>query len=409
MALVVQKYGGTSVANAGRLKAVAARVAKRRRAGDLLVVVLSAAAGETDRLFQLARDVTPEPDPRELDVLLATGEQSSVALFSMALEAAGIPAVSFLGFQARITTDESHGRARIQEIDTERILNSLEGDKVVVVAGFQGLDCNGNITTLGRGGSDISAVALAAALEADACEIYTDVAGVYTADPSVCPDARKLDRISYEEMLEMASLGAKVLQIRSVEFAAQYGMPVVVKSSFSEEEGTMVTTEDKGMEKAPVTGVVSAQDVARIKLSGLPDKPGVAAGLFAPLADAGINVDIIIHYTGKGGLGEMAFTVSNADLDRALEIAGEKGAEFGATAVRGQGGLAKVSIVGVGMRSRPGVASRMFAALAEAGINILMVTTSEIKVSCVIEADKTGLAVRTLHSHFGLAEKPECK
>ncbi|MDY6990385.1 MAG: aspartate kinase [Thermodesulfobacteriota bacterium] len=402
MALIVQKYGGTSVADLERTRHVARRVAKIYDAGDDVVVVLSAMAGVTDRLIQLAKQITDNPHSRELDVLLATGEQTTVSLLCIALESMGYPATSLLGYQAQIVTDHAFGRARIVEIRADRIKELLGQRKIVAVAGFQGRDTQGNITTLGRGGSDTSAVALAAALKADVCEIYTDVDGVYTTDPNVCDEARKLDRVSYEEMLEMASLGAKVLQIRSVEFAKKFNVAIHVRSSFSEEEGTMVVEEDKDMERLVVSSVTYSKDEARITLTKVPDQPGVASKIFTPIGEAGIVVDMIIQNTRKGGLTDLTFTVPKTDYPTAMAIQKEVAKVVGAEQVLGDEAIAKVSVVGVGMRSHSGVAARTFAALANENINIVMISTSEIKISCVIEEKYTELAVRVLHNAFGL-------
>jgi aspartate kinase len=402
VALIVQKYGGTSVGDIDKIKNVANRVIKQYQAGNDLVVVLSAMAGVTDQLIHLACQVTDIPDERELDVLLATGEQTTVSLFAITLNAMGFPAVSFLGFQAEILTNESHGRARIQEIGVDRIRKALDQKKIVTVAGFQGWTRGGDITTLGRGGSDTSAVALAAALRADSCEIYTDVDGVYTTDPTICSKARKLKKISYDEMLEMASLGAKVLQIRSVEFAKKYNVPVHVRSSFNEEEGTMVVREEKDMEKVVVSGIAYDKNQARITLTKIPDQPGIAAKIFTPMAKVGIDVDMIIQNTRAGGLTDLTFTVSTSDYNKAMEIQKHLAGEIGTQEVYGDENIAKVSIIGVGMRSHAGVAATMFSALARENINIMMISTSEIKVSCVIQEKYTELAVRVLHETFEL-------
>jgi len=402
MALIVQKYGGTSVADLERTRNVARRVAKIYDAGNDVVVVLSAMAGVTDRLIQMAKEITDNPSSRELDVLLATGEQTTVSLFSIALQSMGYPATSLLGYQAEIVTDHAFGRARIVEIHADRIKELLSQRKIVAVAGFQGRDTQGNITTLGRGGSDTSAVALAAALKADVCEIYTDVEGVYTTDPNLCDGARKLDRICYEEMLEMASLGAKVLQIRSVEFAKKFNVAIHVRSSFSEEEGTMVVEEDNDMERLVVSSVTYSKDEARITLTKVPDQPGVASKIFTPIGEAGIVVDMIIQNTRKGGLTDLTFTVPKGDYPTAMAIQKEVAKVVGAEQVLGDEAIAKVSVVGVGMRSHSGVAAKTFAALAAENINIVMISTSEIKISCVIEEKYTELAVRVLHNAFGL-------
>ncbi len=409
MSLIVQKYGGTSVANADRIANVANRVIKAWRDGHKMVVVLSAMAGETDRLIGLGKELAEDPDPRELDVLLATGEQVTVSLFSIFLRSQGVPATSLLSHQARIYTDRAYGRARILGIDTARIKEELKKNRVVTVAGFQGVDEVGNITTLGRGGSDTTAVAMAAALKADLCEIYTDVDGVYTADPRICPKARKLERITYDEMLEMASLGAKVLEIRSVGFARRYEVPLVVRSSFTEAPGTLVTVEDEEMEIVPVSGVALSRNDARVTITRVPDRPGIAVRLFRPVADANIVVDMIIQNTSIDGHTDLTFTVPEGDLKKTMELIRPVAAEVGAQQVVGDKNIAKISIVGVGMKNNAGVAARMFEALSGENINILMISTSEIKISCVIE-DKYGeLAVRVLHDAFDLGQPPPKK
>ncbi len=405
--LVVQKYGGTSVGDLERIRNVARRIAKYRDEGHDVVVVVSAMAGETDRLLNLARELVPEPSPRELDMLVATGEQVSSSLLAMALNAMGYPARSFVAFQIPIKTDELFGKARIKDIATERLRKELSEGRVVIVAGFQGITEEGEITTLGRGGSDTTAVALAAALKADVCEIFTDVDGVYTADPRIVPKARKIARISYDEMLELASMGAKVLEIRSVEFAKIYKVPVHVRSSFSEEPGTMVVEEDESMEKVLVSGVTYNRNEARISVYGVPDKPGMAAKIFGPIAEEGIVVDMIIQTGRPDGRADMTFTVPKLDYKRALEIVNQVAQEIGAEKVEGSEEIAKVSIVGAGMRAHPGVASKMFQVLADHGINIHMISTSEIKISCVIDEKYTELAVRALHEAFGLDREPE--
>ncbi len=405
MALIVQKYGGTSVADLERTRNVAERVAKIYSAGNDVVVVLSAMAGVTDNLIQLARQISDDPNPRELDVLLATGEQTTVSLLCITLESMGYPATSLLGFQAEIITDPDFGHARIVEINSERIKELLSQRKIVAVAGFQGCDAKGNITTLGRGGSDTSAVALAAALKADVCEIYTDVDGVYTTDPNICNSARKLDTISYDEMLEMSSLGAKVLQIRAVEVAKKYNVALHVRSSFKEEEGTMVVEEEKDIERPVVSGVTYSKKEARITLTRVPDQPGVASRIFTPVSDAGIVVDMIIQNTRKGGLTDLTFTVPKSDYRLAMAIQTEVAKAIGAEQVLGDENIAKISVVGVGMRSHSGVAAKMFTALANENINIIMISTSEIKISCVIEEKYTELAVRVLHNAFDLHAK----
>jgi aspartate kinase len=402
MGLIVQKYGGTSVANLERIRNVARRVVRTYRQGNDVVVIVSAMAGVTDGLINLAKQVTETPDKRELDALLATGEQTTAALLATVLRSMGHPALSLMGFQVEVRTDFCYGNARIQDIRVDRVRSLLADRAIVVVAGFQGCDPEGNITTLGRGGSDTSAVAIAAALKADSCEIYTDVTGVFTADPNVVPKARKLDRISYEEMLEMASIGAKVLQIRSVEFAMKYSVPVHVRSSFSEEEGTMVVNEDNGMERVVVSAVTMNKNDARITLRKVPDMPGIAAKIFTPVADAGISVDMIIQNTRASGKTDLTFTVPKADFKAALEIEKKVAQEIAAEDVFGDENIAKVSVTGVGMRSHPGVAARMFATLAREGINIMMISTSEIRISCLIEQKYAELAVQALHAEFGL-------
>ncbi len=406
MALIVQKYGGTSVADYDRIRNVAERVLKTYFQGNQVVVVLSAMAGETDRLIKMAHEMTKDPVSRELDVLMATGEQVSIALFSMAVNSMGVEAVSLLGHQAKIVTDHIYGRARIVDVETGRIQKELDRGRVVAVAGFQGLDENGDITTLGRGGSDTTAVALAAALKADMCEIYTDVPGVFTTDPNIVPNARKMDKISYEEMLEMASLGAKVLEIRSVEFASKFQVPIHVRSSFSEEEGTLVVEKDESMEKVLVRGVAYSKNQARVTIKGVPDQPGIAAQIFGPISDAGIIIDVIIQNTAEDGLTDVTFTVVRSDLERTLEMAKETAKRIGAGEVIGDPTLAKVGLVGVGMQNHAGVASKMFRTLAEHNINIILITTSEIKISVVIDERYTELAVRVLHEAFDLDKPP---
>lgn len=406
MALIVQKYGGTSVGDTERIKAVAKRVIETRESGHDVVVVLSAMAGETDRLIQLAHKVANEPDPREQDVLLATGEQVTISLFSIAVKQMGHEALSLLGHQARIYTDRSYGRARISEIRTEPIWHNLYKGCIPVIAGFQGLDERGNITTLGRGGSDTTAVAVAAALAADVCEIYTDVAGVYTTDPDIYHKARKLQRISYDEMLEMTSMGAKVLHIRSVEFAKKYNVPIHVRSSFVDEPGTMVVKEEKSMEEVMVSGVAYSKSDARITLAGIPDVPGVAARIFTAIANEDVVVDMIIQgSTGDTDLANLSFTVPRPDRQKAIRILEGMKTDWQTLEISSDENIAKVSIIGVGMRHHAGVASRMFQALAKENINILMISTSEIKVSCVIEDRHTAKAVQVLHEEFEL-DKP---
>lgn len=405
MALRVQKYGGTSVADMERINRVADRVTKAHDQGDKVVVVLSAMAGVTDSLISLAKQASKTPDKRELDVLLATGEQTTAALLAMILKSRGYKAKSFLGFQAGIRTDKTSGKARIVDIDGKNILNALEGGNICVVAGFQGADEEGDITTLGRGGSDTSAVAIASSLKADVCEIFTDVDGVYTTDPRICSSARKIKRISYEEMLEMAILGAKVLQIRSVEFAKKYNVPVHVRSSFNEEEGTMVVNENTDMESVVVSGITCDMNEARITLKHVPDQPGISAKIFTPLAQAEICVDMIIQNTRSGGDTDLTFTVTKDDFARAKEISEQVAKEIGATEVLTAEEIAKVSVIGLGMKSHSGVAATMFQALASENINIRMISTSEIRISCVILAKYAELAVRTLHSAFGLDQE----
>ena len=398
--LIVQKYGGTSVGSIERIKKVAKRVAATRAAGHKVAVVLSAMSGETNRLLSLAGEISARPDPRESDVLVATGEQVSIALLALALQEAGYPAVSLLGHQVGIETDAAHGRARIRAVQTERLTETLNNGSVAVVAGFQGVDEQRNVTTLGRGGSDTTAVAVAAALRADVCEVYTDVDGVYSADPRICPHAHKLDRIAYDEMLELASLGAKVLQIRSVEFAKRYAVPVHVRSSFADGDGTWVVQEDEGMEDVVVSGVTSDLDQAKITLQRVPDRPGLAAKLFSPIARDDIVVDMILQNASAGEKTDVTFTVPRGDLTRALERVRSAAGEVGAGAVVYDAEVAKVSIVGLGMRSHAGVAARTFEVLAAEGINIQMISTSEIKISIVIDAKYAELAVRVLHDAF---------
>ncbi|MDZ7698989.1 MAG: aspartate kinase [Deltaproteobacteria bacterium] len=405
MALIVQKYGGTSVGSIEKIRAVAEKVIDSHQAGNRMVVVLSAMSGRTDALIELAREMTDDPDPRELDVLMATGEQVSVALFAMAVKSMGYDARSLLGFQAAIHTDHLYGKARIQDIDGTRIMRDLERDRIVAVAGFQGLDEHGDITTLGRGGSDTTAVALAAALNADVCEIFTDVDGVYTTDPNVCAKARKMDIIAYEEMLEMASLGAKVLEIRSVEFAMKFNVPIHVRSTFNDERGTMVVAETKDMEKVAVSGVAYNKNEARVTIKKVPDQPGTASKIFDPIFKSGIVVDMILQNTSEDGLTDLTFTVPKSDFYNTMKQVSKVAEAIGAEKVLGDEDIAKVSIIGVGMRTHAGVAKKMFEALAGENINIMMISTSEIKISCVIEEKYTELAVRTLHSTFGLDDE----
>tara|TARA_B100000745_G_scaffold300312_1_gene253774 strand:+ start:3347 stop:4564 length:1218 start_codon:yes stop_codon:yes gene_type:complete len=405
MGLIVQKYGGTSVANIERIQAVAERVIKAVKDGNDVVVVVSAMSGETNRLIALAKEIDPEPAAREMDVLVSTGEQVTIALLSMALHSLGQEAVSFTGPQVRILTDSAHGKARILDIDQQKIDSQLKAGKVVVVAGFQGQDEHGNITTLGRGGSDTSAVALAAALKAAECQIYTDVDGVYTTDPRVEPNARRLDTITFEEMLEMASLGAKVLQIRSVEFAGKYNVPLRVLSSFTEGSGTLITFEDDKMEQPVISGIAFNRDEAKLTLVGVPDKPGVASDILSPIGEANIEIDMIIQNVGADGTTDFTFTVHRNDYDKAKAILVDIANKLGAREVSGDKKIVKVSVVGVGMRSHAGVASTMFKALGSEGINIQMISTSEIKISVVVEEKYLELTVRTLHDCFGLEQE----
>jgi aspartate kinase len=405
MALVVQKYGGTSVGNLDKIANVAKKVIRTKEEGNDVVVVLSAMSGETDRLIQLAQKAADEPDPREYDALVSTGEQVTVTLLAIMLKGMGYPAKSFLGFQVRVLTDQAFRKARILSVDTEAIRNELKKGSIVVVAGFQGVDLENNITTLGRGGSDTSAVALAAALKADVCDIYTDVDGVYTTDPNICSNARRLDRITYDEMLEMARAGAKVLQPRSVELAKKFNVPVYVKSSFTDEGGTLVTREEKDMEKEVVAGVTYDRDQAKITVIHVPDRPGVAARLFTSLSEHNILVDMIIQNASIQGHTDLTFTVSRKDIREATRIITEVMREVGAEKIEVDDNVAKVSIIGVGMISHSGVAARMFQTLAREGINIMMISTSEIKVSCVVEAKYTELAVTVLHEAFGLGKE----
>ncbi len=402
MALIVQKYGGTSVGSIERIQKVAEKVIKTRDHGNDVVVVVSAMSGETNRLIDLAKGISDKPTPRELDVLVATGEQVTIALLAMALEAQGCPAISYTGSQVQILTDSVHNKARIKEIDDSRIRDDLQKGRVVVVAGFQGTDEHGNITTLGRGGSDTSAVALAAALKADECQIYTDVDGVYTTDPRVEPRARRLERITFEEMLEMASLGSKVLQIRSVEFAGKYNVPLRVLSSFTEGEGTLITYEEDGVEEARISGIAFNRDEAKLTVLGVPDQPGVAHRILGPIGDANIEVDMIIQNVGGDDTTDFTFTVHRNDLDKALSILNDVAKELGAREVNGDSSIIKLSLVGVGMRSHAGIASTMFEILAKEGINIKMISTSEIKISVVIDEKYLELGVRALHEGFDL-------
>jgi len=404
MALIVQKYGGTSVGSVERIQNVARRVKKYRDAGNDVVVVVSAMSGETNRLIGMANEISDSsPDPRELDVLVTTGEQVTIALLSMALQRIGCDARSYTGGQVRILTDSSHGKARIADIDDVRVRADLNAGRVVVVAGFQGVDQDGNITTLGRGGSDTTAVAMAAALKADECQIFTDVDGVYTTDPRVEPKARKLDRITFEEMLEMASLGSKVLQIRSVEFAGKYNVPLRVLSSFEDQgEGTLITFEEEGVEAAKISGIAFNRDEAKLTIRGVPDKPGVAYNILGPIGDSNIEVDMIVQNIAKDGTTDFTFTVNRGEFEKAKAILERIADELGAREVIGDIKIVKISLVGVGMRSHAGIASRMFQALSGEGINIQMISTSEIKISVVVDEKYLELGVRALHEAFGL-------
>ncbi len=402
MALIVQKYGGTSVGTIERIHRVADRVAHTQREGNQVVVVLSAMSGETDRLLKLAHEVTTVPDDRELDMLLSTGERITIALLSMELRGRGINARSFTGRQVGIMTDSAHTKARIARVTADRIKEALKQGVIPVVAGFQGINEQSDVTTLGRGGSDLSAVALAAALKADRCVIFTDVDGVYTADPNIVPAAKRIGKIAYEEMLEMASLGAKVLQTRSVEFAAKFNVPVEVNSSFKEGKGTLVTKEDTDMEAAAVSGVTGDRNQAKITIVGVPDKPGIAARIFGPVAEAQINVDMIIQNMSQAALTDLSFTVPRADLKKAVPLIQAVAKDIEAKTVSVTEAIAKVSLIGVGMRSHSGVAAKMFEVLSREGINIMMISTSEIKISCVIDEKYLELAMRSLHSAFDL-------
>jgi aspartate kinase len=404
MALIVQKFGGTSVGSPERIGAVADKVIGWRNAGNDVVVVVSAMSGETNRLLELAAAIVDTPVPRELDVLLATGEQVTIALLSMALEKRGYPARSYTGTQVHIRTDSAHNKARIRDIEDRRIHADLAAGRIVVVAGFQGVDADGNITTLGRGGSDTTAVALAAALKADECQIYTDVDGVYTTDPRVVAEARRLERITFEEMLEMASLGSKVLQIRAVSFAGRYNVPLRVLSSFEEGDGTLITYEDEEMEQALISGIAFNRDEAKLTILGVPDRPGVAYRLLGPIAAANIEVDMIVQNVAPdGATTDFTFTVHRNDYQKALAVLNATARELGAREVSGDEKIVKISLVGVGMRSHAGIASTMFEALAKEGVNIRMISTSEIKISVVVDEKYLELAVRALHDAFGLA------
>ena len=402
MPLIVEKYGGSSVGTSERIRAVADRVAASHRAGDDLVVVLSAMAGETNRLLELARDIDPEADARETDVLVSTGEQVTIALLTMALHKLDVPARSYTGGQVRILTDNVHGKARILDIDADMVRTDIEQRNVVVVAGFQGVDREGNITTLGRGGSDTTAVAMAAALKADECRIYTDVDGVYTADPRIVPEARRLEQITVEEMLELSSLGAKVLETRSVEFAGKYKVPLRVLSSFESGKGTLITYEVNKMEQPLIAGIAYNRDEAKLTIRGVPDQPGVASTIFGQISDAHVNVDMIIQNVAQDGTTDLTFTVNRSEYTHARSILEKISAELKAREVVGDDQLAKISIVGVGMRSHAGIASTMFEAMATEGINIELISTSEIKISIGVADRYVELAVRALHKAFGL-------
>jgi aspartate kinase len=404
MALVVQKYGGTSVGTTDRIKNVARRILKTYEAGNEVVVVVSAMSGETNKLVALANEMVDIPDNREYDVVVATGEQVTIGLLSMYLKSLGYKAKSYMGWQVPIITDSTFAKARIESIDDSKMRADLKAGNIIVVAGFQGMDKDGNLTTLGRGGSDTSAVALAAALKADVCEIYTDVDGVYTTDPNVCREARKVEKVSYDEMLELASLGAKVLQIRSVEFAKKFNVDIHVRSSLNENTGTMVTREDKEMEGILVSGVAYDKNEAKIAVLGVPDKPGIAARILTPLSDSAISVDMIVQNVSHDGTTDFTFTVTKADLKKALMITNEAAKEVQAREVQSDENISKISIVGLGMRSHAGVATRMFSVLAKNNINIQMISTSEIKISVIVDEKYTELAVRVLHEEFGLQD-----
>ena len=407
MALIVQKYGGTSVGSVEKIENVAERLIATKKAGNDVVVAVSAMSGETNRLVEMAHQISDKPDPREYDVLVSTGEQVTIALLSMALQERGFDARSYTGSQVHILTDSAHTKARILDIDEAKIRSDLDKGRIVIVAGFQGKDEHGNITTLGRGGSDTTAVALAAALKADECQIYTDVDGVYTTDPRVVPDATRLDKITFEEMLEMASLGSKVLQIRSVEFAGKYNVKLRVLSSFVEGPGTLITFEEEDMEQAAISGIAFNRDEAKLTILGVPDQPGVAHNILGAIGEANIEVDMIIQNVGDDGTTDFTFTVHRNDYENALEILNNTAKELGAREVNGDNSIVKISLVGVGMRSHAGIASQMFKALAEEGINIRMISTSEIKISVVVDEKYLELGVRALHSEFGLDEVKE--
>lgn len=407
MALIVQKYGGTSVGTVERIEAVAEKVKACRDQGNQMVVVVSAMSGETNRIIGLAKEIDPNPTPRELDVAMATGEQVTIALLTIALEKRGVPARSYTGPQVKITTDSAHNKARIVDIDGERVRSDLEKGRVIVVAGFQGTDQDGNITTLGRGGSDTSAVAIAAAVKADECQIYTDVDGVYTTDPRVVPHARRMERITFEEMLEMASLGSKVLQIRAVEFAGKYNVPLRVLSSFEEGPGTLITFEEEGMEQPVISGIAFQRDEAKLTIRGVPDKPGVASQILSAISDQNIEIDMIVQNIANDGTTDFTFTVHRNDYTQAMSGLQQVGDELKAREVVGDDKIVKLSLVGVGMRSHAGIATKMFSALADEGVNIQMISTSEIKISVIIDEKYLELAVRALHDVFELDAEPE--
>nr|VFK21612.1 MAG: aspartate kinase [Candidatus Kentron sp. LFY] len=409
MALIVQKYGGTSVGSVERIRHVAERVSATRQAGNDVIVVVSAMSGETNRLTKLAHDITSHPNPRELDVLLATGEQITIALLSMVLSGIGCPARSYTGGQVHIRTNSVHNKARIMEVEHRRVRHDLEQGYIVVIAGFQGTDQHGNITTLGRGGSDTTAVAVAAALHADECQIYTDVDGVYTSDPRVVPQARRLEALAFEEMLELASLGAKVLHIRAVEFARKYNVPLRVLSSFEEGEGTLITREDRIVEQPLISGIAFSGDESKLTILGVPDRPGIAHAILGPIANANIEVDMIVQNVSQDGSTDFTFTVNRNDYQSALGIMRRTAEDLQAREVTGDERIAKISLIGIGMRSHAGIASRMFGTLAKEGINIRMISTSEIKISVVVEEKYLELGVRVLHEAFGLEQEKNDK
>ena len=405
MALIVQKFGGTSVGTVERIQAVADRVAREREAGNDMIIVVSAMSGETNRLVGLASEISDRPVAREMDVLLSTGEQVTIALLSMALEARECPARSYTGSQVHILTDNVHNKARIKDIDASRVRADLDAGRVVIVAGFQGVDEQGNITTLGRGGSDTTAVAMAAALKADECQIYTDVDGVYTTDPRVVPEARRLPQITYEEMLEMASLGSKVLQIRSVEFASKYNVPLRVLSSFEDGTGTLISVEDKSMEQPLISGIAFNRDEAKLTILGVPDEPGVASRILGPVADSNIEIDMIVQNVAADATTDFTFTVHRNDFEQGMEVLQNVANDLGAREVSGDDKIVKISLVGVGMRSHAGIASQMFSTLAAESINIRMISTSEIKISVVVDEKYLELGVRALHQAFDLEQE----